>query len=340
MNQPQKKSGRILSGMRPTGKLHLGNYVGALQNWIKLQNEHDCFFFIADWHALTTDFADTKDLRQNIWEMAADWLSAGLNPKRATLFIQSEILEHAELFLLFSMVTPLGWLERVPTYKEQRRQIKNKDLGNLGFLGYPVLQAADILIYKANYVPVGEDQVPHVELTREIARRFNSIYPGPAVFSEPESLLTISPRLPGTDGRKMSKSYGNCILLSDQESTIRQKIKGMVTDPARKRRTDPGNPDLCPAYKYHELYSPPETIQKVQTGCRSAKIGCIECKGWAADQLVIQLAPLRKKRSKLENSPEIVWKFLADGTQKARKVAQETIKEARNAMRLSAREQE
>ena len=264
MNQPAKKRGRVLSGMRPTGKLHLGNYVGALENWLELQHEHDCFFFVADWHALTTDFADTRDLRQNIWEMAADWLAAGLDPKRATLFIQSEILEHAELFLLFSMVTPLGWLERVPTYKEQREQIKDKDLGNIGFLGYPVLQAADILIYKANYVPVGEDQVPHVELTREIARRFNSIYPDPAVFPEPESLLTPSPRLPGTDGRKMSKSYDNCILLSDPEPTIRQKLKTMVTDPARKRRTDPGNPDLCPAYDYHKLYSPPETIQKVQ----------------------------------------------------------------------------
>ena len=339
MNQPAKKRGRVLSGMRPTGKLHLGNYVGALENWLELQHQHDCFFFVADWHALTTDFADTRDLRQNIWEMAADWLAAGLDPKRATLFIQSEILEHAELFLLFSMVTPLGWLERVPTYKEQRAQIKDKDLGNIGFLGYPVLQAADILIYKANYVPVGEDQVPHVELTREIARRFNSIYPDPTVFPEPESLLTVSPRLPGTDGRKMSKSYDNCILLSDPEPTIRQKLKTMVTDPARKRRTDPGNPDLCPAYDYHKLYSPPETIQKVQVGCRSAGIGCIECKGWAADQLVTRLAPLRKKRDEFEKSPGMVWDILADGTRRAREVARQTMKEARTAMRLSAEEQ-
>ncbi len=321
--------------MRPTGRLHLGNYVGALENWLALQQEHDCFFFVADWHALTTDFADTAEVRDNIREMVTDWLAAGLDPNRATLFVQSDVPEHAELFLLFSMVTPLGWLERVPTYKEQRENIKDKDLGNFGFLGYPVLQAADILMYKANFVPVGEDQVPHVELTREIARRFNSLYPTPLVFPEPESRLTVSARLPGTDGRKMSKSYNNYILLSDPEPEIRKKLKTMVTDPARKRRTDPGNPDLCPAYDYHKLYSDADTLEKVNTGCRSAGIGCIECKGWVADRLVEKLRPLREKRKEFEQFPQRVWDVLAEGKRKAGRVAQQTMREVRAAMHLS-----
>src|SRR5258706_14335801 len=239
---------RVLSGMRATSKLHLGNYVGALQNWVRLQNDYDCHFFIADWHALTTDYADTTRIKQSSLEVALDWLAAGLEPERCTMFIQSHIPQHAELHLLFSMITPLGWLERVPTYKEQKEQLKEKDLGTYGFLGYPLLQAADILIYQADYVPVGEDQVPHIELTREIARRFNMFYSGKhePVFPEPQPLLTPSPKLPGTDGRKMSKSYDNFILLSDPEPVVRAKLKTMVTDPARVRRTDPGNPDVCP----------------------------------------------------------------------------------------------
>ena len=240
---------RVLSGMRSTGKLHLGNFVGALDNWVRMQDQYDCFFFIADWHALTTDYADTSHVKENSMEVLLDWLAAGLDPERCTMFIQSHVPQHAEFHLLFSMITPLGWLERVPTYKEQRENITEKDLSTYGFLGYPVLQAADILIYKGDFVPVGEDQVPHVELTREIARRFNQFYNPQGqsyVFPEPQPLLTPAAKLPGTDGRKMSKSYGNTILLTDPEPVVRQKLKTMVTDPARVRRTDPGNPDVCP----------------------------------------------------------------------------------------------
>ena len=338
MNSPRKNQLRVLSGMRPTGRLHLGNFVGALENWLKLQEEHECFFFVADWHALTTDFADTQDLSQSIWEMVADWLAAGLDPNRSTLFVQSHVREHAELYLLFSMVTPLGWLERVPTYKEQRQNIKDKDLGNYGFLGYPVLQAADILMYKANFVPVGEDQVPHIELTREIARRFTTLYPTPHVFPEPEARLTRLPRLPGTDGRKMSKSYDNYVLLSDPEPVIRQKIRTMVTDPARKRRTDPGNPDVCPVYDYHKVFSDAETLQKVNQGCRTAGIGCIECKSWVADRLIPRIQPLQDKRQELEKSPQQVWDVLAQGAEKATQVARQTMQEVREAMRLREKE--
>ncbi len=251
---PSRK--RVLSGMRPTGKLHLGNFVGALQNWVRMQDEYECFFMVADWHALTTDYADTTGIKQNSLEVVLDWLAAGLDPEKAVIFIQSHVPAHAELHLLFSMITPLGWLERVPTYKEQRENIKDKDLSTYGFLGYPVLQAADILVYKADCVPVGEDQVAHVELTREIARRFNGFYGGQKeVFPEPQSLLTPAPKLPGTDGRKMSKSYGNTILLTDPEPVLRQKLKTMVTDPARVRRSDPGNPDVCPVGDLHKIFS-------------------------------------------------------------------------------------
>src|SRR3984885_4877933 len=249
---------RVLSGMRPTGKLHLGNYMGALANWVKLQDNYECYFFIADWHALTTDYADPSRLKLNTLDVALDWLAAGLDPERSTIFIQSHVPQHAELHLLFSMITPLGWLERVPTYKEQQENITEKDLNTYGFLGYPVLQAADILIYKGDFVPVGEDQVPHVELTREVARRFNMFYTkknGIAVFPEPQPLLTPTPKLPGTDGRKMSKSYGNAIMLTDPEPVVRQKLKTMVTDPARVRRTDPGNPDVCPVGDLHKIFS-------------------------------------------------------------------------------------
>jgi len=355
---------RVLSGMRPTGKLHLGNYVGALQNWVRMQDEYECFFEVADWHALTTDYADTSRVKENSLEVVLDWLAAGLDPERSVIFIQSHVPAHAELHLLFSMITPLGWLERVPTYKEQRENIKDKDLGTYGFLGYPVLQAADILIYRADCVPVGEDQVAHVELTREIARRFNGFYPNTLfihttsqshyktldgheiepnadyyvprpVFPEPQSLLTFAPKLPGTDGRKMSKSYGNTILLTDPEPVVRQKLKTMVTDPARVKRTDPGDPDKCPVGDLHKIFSSKETMAKVYDGCRSAGIGCIECKGWAADALVELLNPMQEKRKKYEENPRLAWDVLEDGTKRASAAAAATMKEVRAAMGMS-----
>ena len=324
---------RVLSGMRSTGKLHLGNYVGALDNWVRMQDQYECFFEIADWHALTTDYADTSRVKQNSMDVALDWLAAGLDPEKSVIFIQSHVPAHAELHLLFSMITPLGWLERVPTYKEQRENIQDKDLGTYGFLGYPVLQAADILVYKGDFVPVGEDQVAHVELTREIARRFNGFYGD--VFPEPQALLTLSPKLPGTDGRKMSKSYGNTIMLSDPEPVVRQKLKTMVTDPARVRRTDPGNPDVCPVGDLHKIFSSKETMAKVYEGCRSASIGCIECKSWAADSLVQLLNPMQQRRKKFEENPRLAWDILEAGTERARKAAAETMIDVRSAMGMS-----
>jgi tryptophanyl-tRNA synthetase len=329
----QKK--RVLSGMRPTGKLHLGNYVGALANWVEMQDQYDCFFFIADWHALTTDYADTSNVKQNSLEVAMDWLAAGLDPERCTMFVQSHVPQHAELHLLFSMITPLGWLERVPTYKEQRENIKEKDLSTYGFLGYPLLQSADILIYKGDFVPVGEDQVPHVELTREVARRFHSLYPKAEVLPEPKPLLTRSPKLPGTDGRKMSKSYGNTVLLTDPESVVRQKLKTMVTDPKRIRRTDPGDPDVCPVGDLHKIFSSAATLEKVNIGCRSAGIGCIECKGWAADALVQILNPMQERRKKYESNPRLAWDILEAGSARARTVADATMREVRDVMNMS-----
>jgi tryptophanyl-tRNA synthetase len=327
---------RVLSGMRSTGKLHLGNYVGALANWVRMQDEYECFFEVADWHALTTDYADTSRVKENSLEVALDWLAAGLDPEKSVIFIQSHVPAHAELHLLFSMITPLGWLERVPTYKEQRENIKDKDLGTYGFLGYPVLQSADILIYKANVVPVGEDQVAHVELTREIARRFNSLYGQRGeVFPEPQSLLTPAPKLPGTDGRKMSKSYGNTILLTDPEPLVRQKLKTMVTDPARVRRSDPGNPDVCPVGDVHKIFSDRATLDKVDEGCRSAGIGCIECKSWAANALVQLLTPMQERRKQFEENPRLAWDILEAGSQRARAVAAKTIAEVRQAMGMS-----
>ncbi len=327
---------RVLSGMRSTGKLHLGNYVGALENWVRMQDEYECFFCVADWHALTTDYADTSRVKQNSLDVALDWLAAGLDPGKSVIFIQSHVPAHAELHLLFSMITPLGWLERVPTYKEQRDNIKDKDLGTYGFLGYPVLQAADILVYKADTVPVGEDQVAHVELTREIARRFNGLYSKEAnVLPEPQSLLTPSPKLRGTDGRKMSKSYGNTILLTDPEPIVRQKLKTSVTDPARVRRSDPGDPDKCPVGDLHKIFSDKVTLEKVYTGCRSAGIGCIECKGWAAAALVQLLTPMQDRRKKYEENPKDTWDKLEAGAAKARKEASETMKDVRGAMGMS-----
>jgi tryptophanyl-tRNA synthetase len=332
---PQRK--RVLSGMRSTGKLHLGNYVGALENWVKMQDEHECFFCIADLHALTTDYADTSQVKQNSLEVLLDWLAAGLDPKRCTMFIQSHVHQHAELHLLLSMITPLGWLERVPTYKEQQENITGRDLSTYGFLGYPVLMSSDILLYKGDFVPVGEDQAAHVELTREIARRFNNFYcgNGKPVFPEPKTELTRTPKLPGTDGRKMSKSYGNTILLTDPEPVVRQKLKTMVTDPARVRRTDPGNPDVCPVGDLHKIFSDKATIAKVDAGCRSAGIGCIECKGWAADALVQILNPMQQRRKKYEENPRLAWDILEAGANHARDVASATMKEVREAMGMS-----
>jgi tryptophanyl-tRNA synthetase len=327
---------RVLSGMRSTGKLHLGNYVGALQNWVRMQDHYECFFFIADWHALTTDYADTSRVKANSIDVLLDWLAAGLDPERCTMFIQSHVPQHAELHLLFSMITPLGWLERVPTYKEQRENITEKDLTTYGFLGYPVLQAADILMYKGDFVPVGEDQVPHVELTREIARRFNQFYGKiTPVFPEPQPLLTPTPKLPGTDGRKMSKSYGNTIMLTDPGPVVRQKLKTMVTDPARVRRTDPGDPDKCPVGDLHKIFSNAETMAKVNEGCRSAGIGCIECKGWAADALVQVLAPMQERRKKYEENPRLAWDILEAGSAAAGKIADATMAEVRASMGMS-----
>src|SRR6202453_1513359 len=318
---------RVLSGMRSTGKLHLGNYVGALDNWVRMQDEYECFFMVADWHALTTDYADTSRVKQNTLEVALDWLAAGLDPEKCVIFIQSHVPAHAELHLLFSMITPLGWVERVPTYKEQRENIKDKDLGTYGFLGYPVLQSADILVYKADVVPVGEDQVAHVELTREIARRFNGFYG--EVFPEPKSLLTPAPKLPGTDGRKMSKSYGNTIMLTDPEPVVRQKLKTMVTDPARGRSSDPGKPDVCPVGDLHKIFSSPDTMAKVNEGCRSAGIGCIECKGWAADALVNILNPMQERRKKYEDNPRLAWDILEAGSARDRAIAGASMEEVR-----------
>ena len=333
MKASSKNRKRVLSGMRSTGKLHLGNYVGALQNWVRMQDEYECFFCVADWHALTTDYADTSKVKENSLEVVLDWLAAGIDPEKSVVFIQSHVPAHAELHLLFSMITPLGWLERVPTYKEQRDNIKDKDLGTYGFLGYPVLQAADILVYRAHCVPVGEDQVAHVELTREIARRFNGFYGD--VFPEPQALLTPAAKLPGTDGRKMSKSYGNTVLLTDPEPVVRQKLKTMVTDPARVRRSDPGNPDVCPVGDLHKIFSRKETMAKVNEGCRSAGIGCIECKGWAADALVQLLNPMQERRRKYEENPRLACDILDAGTLRAKHAAGETMDDVRASMGMS-----
>ena len=403
MSEQQSSRPRILSGMRPTGKLHLGNLVGALLNWVKLQDEYDSYHFVADWHMLTTGYENTLDLRQDTWEMVTDWLACGLDPAKATFFIQSRLPEHAELHLLFSMVMPLSWLERVPTYKEQLDNIKDRDINTYGFLGYPLLQAADILMYKPRYVPVGEDQVPHVELTREVARRFNlafgelELFPGGdtewvfraaraalglqgitvekysgvgvdasridlkealksafrraplerradclnvgvgelrGIFPEPEALLTSAPRLPGTDGRKMSKSYGNAILLADPPEVVSTKVANMMTDPARKRRTDPGNPDICPVFDHHKIFSPAEVTGRVNRECRTAEIGCVECKKLMADHLNKYLAPIQERRQPFEKNPQMVWDILAAGTEKARGVVETTMQEVRKAVKL------
>ncbi len=323
---------RILSGMQPSGLLHLGNLLGALDNWKALQDEYECFFFVADWHALSTNYADTSRIREFVHEMLVDWLAVGIDPQKATIFVQSANPDHAILHLLLSMITPIPWLERNPTYKEKQEQIADRDLATYGFLGYPVLQAGDILLYKADSVPVGKDQLPHLELTREIARRFNSLYK--SVFPEPQELLTSFPKVLGTDGRKMSKSYGNTINLSDSEPIVRQKLKTMVTDPARVRRTDPGNPDICPVYDFHKIYSPLAVIERVNRECRTAEIGCIECKKLAADAMVAKLSPIWEARTQFNNDSKQVQEIVEAGAERAKRVSHQTLEEVKEAMRI------
>ena len=324
---------RVLSGMQPSGLMHLGNYLGALENWKALQEQYDCYFFVADWHALSTNYADTSRIREFVREMLTDWLAAGIDPARSTVFIQSHVPEHAILHLLLSMMTPISWLERNPTYKEKQEQIKEKDLGTYGFLGYPVLQAADILLYKPDFVPVGKDQLPHLELTREVARRFNDIYKTP-VFPEPKEHLTKFPKVLGTDGRKMSKSYHNTINLSDTEPVVRQKLKTMVTDPARVRRTDPGNPDICPVYEFHKIYSPAEVQEQINKDCRSAGIGCIDCKKQVADKMVATMTPVWDARAKLTQDPSQIDAIVETGSRRASEVAKATLHEVNEAMKI------
>ncbi len=323
---------RVLSGMQPSGLLHLGNLLGALENWKELQRDYDCFFFAADWHALSTNYADTSRIREFTREMLIDWLAAGIDPQRATVFIQSRVPDHAILHLLLSMIIPIPWLERNPTYKEKQEEIKDRDLSTYGFLGYPVLQAADILMYKPHFVPVGKDQLPHLELTRELARRFNSLYQ--PVFREPQEHLTKFPKVTGTDGRKMSKSYGNTITLSDTEPVVRQKLKTMVTDPARVRRNDPGNPDVCPVFDFHKILSTTQVIDQVNRDCRTAAIGCIDCKKLVADVMVERLAPAWEARAKLTATPDQVEDIVRDGSKRAAEVAGKTMEEVREAMKI------
>lgn len=393
---------RVLSGMRPTGALHLGHYHGVLKNWVKLQHEYECYFFVADWHALTTHYDSPETIEQNVWDMVVDWLAAGVDPARATLFIQSQLPEHAELHLLLSMITPLGWLERVPTYKDQQEKLSEKDLSTYGFLGYPLLQSADILVYRANLVPVGEDQVPHIEFTREIARRFNHIYGrepgfqekaeaaikklggkrskvyvdlrtkyqeqgdqealeaaralieeaqnlsigdrerlfgyieggGKMILSEPRALLTEASRMPGLDGQKMSKSYNNTITLREDTDSVAKKIRTMPTDPARVRRTDPGDPEKCPVWQLHQVYSNDGTRAWVQEGCKSAGIGCLECKQPVIDAVLAEQRPMRERAEVYLQDPTLVRNIIADGCERARDLAQETMREVRQAMGL------
>lgn len=323
--------GKILSGMRPTGALHLGNYYGALENWVKLQNDYDCYFFVADWHALTTGYEDTSDIKDNINNLVLDYLSAGLDPDKCAIFLQSAIPEHAELHLLFSMITPLSWLERCPTYKDQLQQLTEKNITTYGFLGYPCLQAADILVYKANFVPVGEDQLPHLELTREIGRRFNYLFS--EVFPEPQPLLTKAKYVVGTDGRKMSKSYNNTILLSSSPEEIQASVKMMTTDPARIKKDDPGHPEVCSVFTAHKLFNQ-EEVGQVEEDCRGGHIGCVQCKRNLAKKMIEELQPIYERRQKLLENPGIVREVLEAGNKKARKIAQETINEVREAMKI------
>jgi len=396
---------RVLSGMRPTGRLHLGHFHGVIKNWIKLQHEYECFLFVADWHALTTDYDNPQEIETHVWDMIIDWLAAGVSPNAATLFIQSRVPEHAELHLLLSMMTPLGWLERVPSYKDMQENLKEKELDTYGFLGYPLLQSADILIYRAGWVPVGADQVAHVELTREVARRFNHLYgreadfealaeaavkkmgkkaaklysslrksyqeegdqdallkaqallkeqqnitlgdrerlfgyiegAGKMILAEPQSLLTKAAKMPGLDGRKMSKSYNNIIGLREDDDDIMQKLKTMPTDPARVRLSDPGDPDKCPVWQFHEIYSDESTCNWVQEGCRTAGIGCLECKKPIIDAVIAEVAPIKEKARQFEDNPSAVRAIIAEGSEKAREVAKDTLDDVRQAMGLNYR---
>ena len=324
------KKQRVVSGMRPTGKLHLGHYYGALKNWVTLQDKYECFYFVADWHALTTEYASPKIIKESIKEMVIDWLALGIHVHKSTIFIQSHLSEHAELYLMLSMITPLSWLERNPTYKEQEQELKDKDIHTHGFLGYPVLQAADILMYKAHKVPVGVDQVPHLELTREIARRFNFLYQ--EIFPLPEALLTETPKILGIDGRKMSKSYNNAIFLSDPPEVVKEKVSQMFTDPNRKRKKDPGNPEICNVFTLHNFYSTRNDVEMINRDCRTAHIGCVECKKKLAPRVIEFLAPIQEKQAYYLDRPELIDEILADGNKRAQCIARQNLKEAREAM--------
>lgn len=326
----------VLSGMRSTGKIHLGNYFGALKNWVGLQDQYRCFYFAADWHALTSDYADPSKVAENTVEMVIDWMAAGLDPEKSVIFIQSMVPDHAELQLLLSMITPLGWLERVPTYKEQIQQLENKDLTTYGFLGYPVLQTVDIIVYRAHYVPVGEDQASHLEISREIVRRFHHFY-GDGIFPEPRALFTPTPKVPGIDGRKMSKSYGNAINLSDTPEAIRDKCKQMFTDPQRLMRKDPGRPEVCNLYEFHKLMSPVEIQERVAHQCRAAEIGCVDDKKLLAQIIIDYLEPMRQRRAALEQDRDMVFDILVEGSRKARERTAETMDRVRSAMGLDYR---
>lgn len=323
---------RVLSGMQASGMLHLGNLVGALSNWVKLQDTYDCFYFVADWHALTTGYAETSSIKEYTKDIIINFLAAGIDPEKCTIFLQSRVLEHAELHLLLSMITPIGWLERVPTYKEKQEEIRDRDLSTYGFLGYPLLQTADIIIYRAKYVPVGIDQVPHLEISREIARRFNYLYK--EIFPEPEALLTEFPKVVGVDGRKMSKSYDNAIFLSDSPEDVDKKIMTMVTDPARVKRTDPGNPERSPVYHLHKIFSSKEEIEEVAAGCATAGIGCIDCKRILLKNIFRVLEPIWKRRNELINNPDILYDIVKSGSEKAKKTAGETMQLVREAIGL------
>ena len=323
---------RVLSGMQSSGKLHIGNLIGALSNWVKLQDKYDCYYFVADWHSLTTGYAEPSSIKESTKDLLVNFLAAGLDPEKCTIFIQSRVLEHAELHLLLSMITPLGWLERVPTYKEKQQELKERDLSNYGFLGYPLLQTADIIIYRAKYVPVGIDQVPHLEISREIARRFNYLYR--EIFPEPEALLTEFPKVPGIDGRKMSKSYDNAVYLSDSPKEVEQKIRTMVTDPARVKKTDIGDPELSPVYQLHKIFSSKEEQEEVAEGCRTAGIGCIDCKKILIRNLFKVMEPIWTKRNELINNPDLLLDIVNKGTEKARRISEETMHLVREAMGL------
>jgi tryptophanyl-tRNA synthetase len=322
----------VVSGMRPTGKLHLGHYFGVLKNWIQLQDEYQCYFFVADWHALTTEYADPKQIKEWSRDMVLDWMAVGLDPEKCTLFLQSQVPEHAELQVLLGMITPISWLERVPSYKELKQELKDKDLSTYGFLGYPLLQTADVAIYDANLVPVGQDQVAHLELSREIVRRFNHLYGETLV--EPQPILTEAPKLPGIDGRKMSKSYNNAIFLTEPMESVQKKISNCITDPNRLRRSDPGNPDICTIFAYHQLFTPPEKVSEINIQCRSAQIGCVEDKKIALESVQKFLKPIAEKRKALQGEVGLVEKILKEGAVTARQVAQKKLEKVYRAMGL------